>query len=275
MSWIWIVLGAMTGLIILLRLVLTRILRSQIYRTKEPVSATPADQGLEYEERWIRVGSRRLQSWFVEAPTSQSNGPALLLFQGGDDVIGELPPLLKYLHDQGFATLAFDYSGNGQSSGQPSPRAFHQDSMAAFELFQSLLPDRPKYLWGFSAGASRLLTILPSVQEQVEGAFLIGPLASIQVAAGDRLPIPEPLQPVLLPNYADNINWIKQVDKVPVTIIHSRDDELVPFHHARKLAAAGGENVELVPLQSLDHNDCWQPIHDEYWQPVFQRTDLT
>ena len=270
MTGLIILLAALSGLL-LLRWLLTRFLRSQMNRAKAAEAGTPADYDLNYREHWIELGNRKLQAWTIKAPEGRAPAPALLLFQGGDDVISEMGHLHRYLHDHGCSVMAFDYSGNGRSTGEPSTEAFHQDSLAVFERFESQFDGQPKYLWGFSAGCARLLSILPQVQHRVDGAFLVGPFASMRAVARERLPLFSPLDRLLIPDMANNVKALQEVDAAPVVIIHSRDDEMIPFHHAEKLQAAGRDNIELVPRAGLKHNDCWQPINDEYWQPVFDR----
>ncbi|MFP3854026.1 MAG: alpha/beta hydrolase [Anaerolineales bacterium] len=263
------------GLLLLPRLLLTRYVRSQIYRGKPAEGGTPAAHGLSYQEHWIQSGDHRLQAWYVEPPAEDPGAPSFLLFQGGDDVIGELGHVQKYLFDHGYGSFVFDYGGNGRSIGQPSASSFRRDSRAAYELFTSLVGDQPKYLWGFSAGTLRLMMILPEVQAELDSAFLVGPFASLRQIASDNMPFPDWVMPLLLPDDGNNEDLLTQVHQTPVTIVHSRDDELAPVHHAHKLESAGGENVELALLDGLLHNDCWDPIHDAYWEPVFSRLGQT
>ena len=46
----------------------------------------------------------------------------------------------------------------------------------------------------------------------------------------------------------------------PVLVIHSRDDEIIPYHHAERIHDSAGEPRELLTLRG-SHNDAW--LRDE------------
>ena len=170
-------------------LALRMMMRNAFLGTKAAGAETPADHDLAYEEHWIELDDRRLQAWYVPGP--QADAPALLLFQGGHDTISELGHLQKYLYDHGFATLAFDFTGNGNSSGEPTMDRINADGVATYHLLRELVgADRPIYLWGFSLGAARTLAAAAHGQLDVAGIFLVGPFLSTRAAVHDRLPLP-------------------------------------------------------------------------------------
>jgi pimeloyl-ACP methyl ester carboxylesterase len=69
------------------------------------------------------------------------------------------------------------------------------------------------------------------------------------------------------------IRWLLHLDMntreyvadsdVPTLVIHSRDDEIVPFQHGRRVAEAAGERAELLEI-SGGHNTGFLESRDTY-----------
>lgn len=238
--------------------------------TKPNGSLTPRDCGLAYEEYWIPVGNRQLQAWFVRAPAGASASCAMLLFQGGNDVISELDPLQKYLFDHCISSLAFDFAGNGRSTGQPSVETLTDDGVAAFRKLRELVGAETRvYSWGFSSGTARLLAALNQGQVKPDGVVLMGPFTTSRALMLHHMRIlPKGLGPLFLPEHWNNVAMLQQLT-VPVLIVHSRADEAVPFAQGEILAQAGQGPISLRAVDGLKHNDCWNPLHEAYWLPVF------
>lgn len=244
------------------------------FATKPSGSLTPRDYGLAYEEHWLPVGNRHLQAWFVRAPTGTSVPRAMLLFQGGNDVISELGPLQKYLFDRHVSSLAFDFAGNGRSTGGPSVEALTEDGVAALRRLAELTgPGTRRYAWGFSSGTARLLAALARDAAPLDGVVLMGPFTTSRALMLHYVRLlPRALGPHFVPEYWDNIASLRQVG-APVLIVHSRADEAVPFAHGEELAQVGQARISLRAVEGLKHNDCWSPPHEAYWLPVFDFLD--
>jgi alpha-beta hydrolase superfamily lysophospholipase len=253
-----------------LRLALQAIAWKAWFGTKPNGSLTPKDYGLIYEEYWIAVKDRKLQAWFVRAPTRGSAPRAMLLFQGGNDVISELGPLQKYLFDHHISSLAFDFTGNGRSTGQPSVETLTEDGLAAFQKLQELVGAETRvYAWGYSSGTARLLAALNQGQVKLDGVVLMGPFTTSRALMLHHMHfLPKGLGALFIPEYWNNVAMLQQLT-VPVLIVHSRADEAVPFAHGEILAQAGQVPIRLRAVDGLKHNDCWNPLHEAYWLPVF------
>src|SRR5213075_3127589 len=98
-------------------------------------SRTPATRGMVFEEIPIRSGDRTLRSFYVPA-----DGPGLLIFHGNGEAISGWVDAIRILHDGGAAAMVFDYSGFGDSGGEPTLAHFHEDGIAAWRSFRTGLP---------------------------------------------------------------------------------------------------------------------------------------
>lgn len=252
---------------------LHRIAWTAWFRTKPAGPETPASTGLPFEEHWINVDGRRLQAWYVPAPGEGRARAALLLFQGGNDTISEMGELLKYVHDHGLASLAFDFAGNGRSTGKPSVETLIEDGVAALARLRELVGAEARvYLWGFSSGTGRALAVAARTREVIDGVVLMGPFTTSRALMLHYIKfVPPAAAGFLVPDYWDNRRLLEQFT-APVLIVHSRDDELVSFAHGEALARSCPDRVRLQAVAGLKHNQCWNPVHEDYWRPVFDIT---
>jgi fermentation-respiration switch protein FrsA (DUF1100 family) len=69
-------------------------------------------------------------------------------------------------------------------------------------------------------------------------------------------------------NQFDSIKKISDV-RVPVLMIHSSDDELVPFNDSRRLYALAHEPKELVEIHG-SHRDAFVKSFDAYYDKIDQ-----
>jgi pimeloyl-ACP methyl ester carboxylesterase len=114
-------------------LTLTRLmLRSR----RAPLTRTPADAGLAYEDVAFRASDGvGLKGWFVAAG---ARGPAIAFVHGWmwnrlGNVAGQTPvpdkdvdflPAVAALHEAGFHVLLFDLRGHGESDDAPGPQTY-------------------------------------------------------------------------------------------------------------------------------------------------------
>jgi fermentation-respiration switch protein FrsA (DUF1100 family) len=149
----------------------------------------------------------------------------------GED-LGSLRNFLGDLRDHGFAIFAFDYRGYGASTGWPSERNSCEDieSAYAYMVEKLKIPPESIVVYGTSLGSGPA-TYLAS-RNKVAGLILEGAFVSafrvrtvIPIFPFDKFP---------------NINRISQV-KCPVLVMHSKDDEVVPFWHGEALFERAAE----------------------------------
>jgi len=241
------------------------------FSTRRPGTATPADAGLTYSEHWISNGKRRLQAWLVRAANHAGPDTVVLLFQGGSRVISELVGAQEYLYDHAVSSMVFDFGGNGNSTGEVSREAIRDDGVAAFHKLQELVgTDTRIFLCGFSRSAGRLLAAISESHIEADGVILIGAYTTTRDVMLARCHwMPRWIGERLFPTYWDNLTAIRSV-RCPVLLVHSTDDELVPIAQSRKLCEVNNALIRLVAVIGLKHDDSLHPLHEEYWNPIFE-----
>jgi pimeloyl-ACP methyl ester carboxylesterase len=212
------------------------------------LTATPSQIGLEFEDVRITTVDRvDLHGWYVAAPIG---APAVILCHGNAGNIAHRLDWLEMFCGMGFAVLLFDYRGFGRSSGSPTEQGTYLDAQAAWD-----------YLTNTKGVSPRSIVIV--------GESLGGPIAAHlakDVAPGAVILVSTFTS---VPNLAGNLYWYLPVRllarfqyptaeyvarvHVPTLVIHSRDDETIPFLHGEELRRRASGPAQLLEIFG-DHN---------------------
>jgi fermentation-respiration switch protein FrsA (DUF1100 family) len=212
------------------------------------LSADPATVGLPFEETTIRTqDAETLHGWWLPADGADLS---VLFLHGNAGNISHRLDSLALFHRLGVNVLIIDYRGYGRSSGTPSEQGVLRDAEAAWVYLtenKDISPDRI-IVFGRSLGGAAAAWLTSRVD--AGGLILESTFTSVPDAAADVywwLPV-RWLSRLRL----DTRHWLGKVH-CPVLIVHSRDDEIIPFHHARHLYEAAPPDKRLFALKG-DHN---------------------
>ena len=213
------------------------------------VEATPADLGLAFDAVTLRTADgEALAGWFIPAPAARG---ALLYLHGNGGNIGHRLDQIEVFHRLGLNILIIDYRGYGASSGKPSEEGTYQDALAAWNWLtqeKRLAPERI-VLFGESLGGS--IAAWLAARHKPAGLVIYASFTSVPEMARAVYPL---FPASLLVRYRyDTRAALKNVN-CPVLILHSREDEIVPFGHGQALLEAAREPKRLVELRG-GHND--------------------
>ena len=210
-------------------------------------AATPRDAGLDYQQVTIAASEEKLNAWFV--PAQQARG-VVLFFHGNGGSIAHRLDYLQMFHELGLSVLIFDYRGFGKSSGKPSEEGTYRDAEAAWKYLVETRHVAPSsiVLYGESLGGA----VAAWLATRVKPRALI--IASTLTSVPDLAAKYYYLFPVrLLVRYQYNTKKYLQAVACPVLIVHSREDEIVPFEHGEQLFAAAHEPKQLLEIHG-GHN---------------------
>ena len=206
---------------------------------REP-PADPSSLGLEFEEIYFATADGvQLNGWLVPAPGSFSTSRGtLLFFHGNAGNIGHRLDSIRLFTEMGLDVFIFDYRGYGRSSGRPSEQGTYEDGLAAWHWLtrERGVAQQRIVLFGRSLGGA----VAVDLATRVEAAGLI--MESSFTSVPDRGAELYPYLPVrLLSRFRyDNLEKIGRVN-MPLLLVHSRDDEIIPFRHGRRLFVAARE----------------------------------
>lgn len=242
------------------------------------VAVSPQTYGLQYESLRIPTADgETLHAWWV--PADGARGTVLFFHGNAGNISHRLDYLLMFNHMR-FTTLIVDYRGYGESTGAPSEEGTYRDADAAWEYLRDArsLRSQDVVIAGESLGgavASRLaarISLIPSPSPEGrkeadssplhkgEGSGVrVGPRAVVLFSTftsatdlGAQIYWFLPVRLISRLGY-DNMENLKRIH-APVFIAHSRDDDVIPYSHGRKLFDAANEPKAFLEM-SGGHND--------------------
>lgn len=209
----------------------------------------PDSIGLDYESvDLLTEDGIKLDAWFV--PAHEPRG-VVLFFHGNAGNISHRLDSLKIFHDLNLSTLIFDYRGYGRSEGSTSEEGTYRDADAAWRYLTESrgIPASQIILFGRSLGAA-VAAYLASRQRPagliIESGFMSVP----ELAA--KLYRWLPARWLARFNYPTS-DYL-QVASLPVLIVHSRDDEIIPFEQGKMLFEQARMPKQFLSLRG-GHND--------------------
>jgi fermentation-respiration switch protein FrsA (DUF1100 family) len=212
------------------------------------LTANPADVGLDYETVTLSTSDHvKLHGWFIPA---RSERGTLLFFHGNAGNISHRLDSLKIFHDIGLSTLIIDYRGYGRSQGSISEHGTYLDAEAAWSYLTLTrkVSAREIVVFGRSLGAA----IGAYIAAQQKPAALI--LESAFTSVPDMAARLYPVFPVrLLSRFHYNTEQLLLSVSCPVLIIHSPNDEIIPYENGLKLYKRAREPKRFLELRG-DHN---------------------
>ena len=219
--------------------------RKMVFPAGGRMEATPGDVGVRYEDVRRTVDGKMTHGWYMYADTPREGGGVILFCHGNAGNISNRLDSCEVFFDAGFDVLLFDYGGYGLSEGKASEKRCYADARAMWRYLtedKGIAADRI-ILFGRSLGGGVALDLATEVQPRaliLESTFL-----SAAKLGQESLPF---LPVKLLLRYRfDNASKIGQVH-VPLLMLHSREDEIVPFRHGEELFKLANDPKRFVEI---------------------------
>jgi fermentation-respiration switch protein FrsA (DUF1100 family) len=251
---------------------------------REPPERTPADAGLEYREVSFESADRvPLEAWWVPPAEGESSRAAVLVHGWGgdksDEHVIETAPIYA---SAGYGVLLLDLRGNGGSGGERRTLGYKEtrDVQGALAwLDEEGFEPGEVVLHGWSMGGATVVRSAPGtgVAAVIEEAGY----ADLPLLLRRQLPETTGLPSLFSPGvflaaklFLGFDPWAVQPSEdaarlreegVPLFVIHSTDDEVVPFEHAELFESAYPE-ARLWKIEGLGHVEAY--THREYRQKL-------
>jgi uncharacterized protein len=232
-----------------------------LYQTVRPEkvlsTVTPKDVGLAFEDVVLTTADGlRLAAWYVPAVTPSD--AAVVVLHGYPADKGDLLSRAAFLA-QTYDLLLIDFRSFGKSEGSYTtlgPKEV-EDVLAAVRYLDEVKKKSRIGVYGFSMGGTVALTSLAKT-DRVDAVVSEAAWGDNRLMAEQPYRYLGPLKTACaaLTVYAARVALGVDVDaaspvraakeaKVPILLIHSRRDQVVPFIHAELLASALGSNPAL------------------------------
>lgn len=251
---------------------------------REPPERTPADAGLEYREVSFESADRvPLEAWWVPPAEGESSRAAVLVHGWDGDKSDEhvIETASIYVR-AGYGVLLLDLRGTGGSGGERRTLGYKEtrDVQGALAwLDEEGFEPGEVVLHGWSMGGATVVRSAPGtgVAAVIEEAGY----ADLPLLLRRQLPETTGLPSLFSPGvflaaklFLGFDPWAVQPSEdaarlreegVPLFVIHSTDDEVVPFEHAELFESVYPE-ARLWKIEGLGHVEAY--THREYRQKL-------
>ncbi len=234
------------GLVLLLAFIFQERL---LYFPLRSMAVTPAAAGLEFEEVWLTTGDGvRIFGWYVPAAGSRR---ALLFFHGNGGNISHRLDSIAQFQRLGLNVFIIDYRGYGHSEGRPTEAGTTLDAAAAWRYLVEQRGFAPEQIVIFGRSLGGAVAAGLAEQQRPGALILESTFTSVPDMAARQFPF-LPVRQLSRLHY-NTRERLARID-APVLIIHSPNDEVIPFEHGRALFATAGQPKEFLQIDG-GHND--------------------
>lgn len=240
-----------------------------IFQPMRPHYTSPDAHGVLYEDIYIKTADNvRLHGWKLLA--SHNTNGSVLFFHGNGDNISTHFANVYWLTEHGFDVYLFDYRGYGKSEGLPQLDAVISDveDMLAYTVRQ--LPEDEKLIvMGHSLGGSVSIygVAHSGYRDRIKALVTVEAFSDYHDIAQDMLAtswltwlFQWPLSFTIDNSYSP-LDAVAGVSPVPLLIMHSKYDELIPFYHAEALYFSARQPKKLQLVDS-DHNHVFNKMEN-------------
>jgi len=206
---------------------------------------TPDRFGVAYDDVWLTAADgTNLHAWLLSPPEGTPKSDAVVLYlHGNAENISTHSRSIFWLVEAGYSVLALDYRGFGASQGSARMPEVLFDVEAGAAWLANNFPDERLIVLGQSMGAALAITFTADKGEQygVDLVLAEAPFAgfgSVARAMLQKSVVGFLISPLtyLIPTRWDPREKIGSV-QVPVMIMHSRMDDIVPVGESEALMA--------------------------------------
>jgi hypothetical protein len=226
------------------------------------IPAPPADLGREARIVRFKGQDGGLVAWVIPPPSAADSARWVLILHGnaGNLATPGRPEHDRQLHDLGLGVLAPDYRGYGESEGRPSEAGLYADARASYDFLRDSLGVPPPriLIYGHSLGSAVATQLATSVE--AAGLILEGSFTSV-ADLGQEI---YPWVPVrwFSRNRFDSRSRIGKL-RMPLLMIHGRNDVTVPLAQGRRLFAAAPEPKTFLEVPG-GHDDAYEVGAEAY-----------
>ena len=228
---------------------------SRVYHPGRTMDATGAELKRPFENVFFKSGDGvDLNGWYYPAgPNSPRAKIAVLVCHGNAGNISDRLDLYRPLLDAGAAVFAFDYRGFGLSRGRPSEEGTYRDAQAAYQwLRQKGFAGSNIIVYGESLGGGIASELC--LREEIAALILQSTFTSIPDVGAELYPW-LPVKRISTIQY-DTRSKLPKL-KIPVLVMHSRDDNVIEFGHSQRNLAAANEPKFFCELTGEHNGLAW------------------
>lgn len=205
-----------------------------------------------FESRNVYFESKsgnKLQGWIFKADDEINTGISILFLHGNAGSILSHVTIVKPLVEKGFNVFLFDYSGFGFSEGKAKRNILPEDAQSALDFYleQIECKDKKVIIYGQSLGGHLAIEVAKNNQEKIKGLVIEGAFTNHD-EIGSYAFKPGFIAKMMIREFYNGLKNIKKLN-IPVMVIHSINDETIPFFMGEKLFKAANSPKQFYQLE--------------------------
>lgn len=226
------------------------------------LEATPRDVGLDYVDvNFETADGLTLHGWYIYAHNPR--GTVLFLHGNAGNISHRLHSVAIF-HALGLNTFIIDYRGYGQSEGKPGEEGTYLDADAAWQHLVTERGEDPARIVVFGRSLGGAIAAWLATKYKPAALIVESSFTSVAEMAAHLYPY-MPVRFILRLRYPV-IDFVTRI-RCPVLIVHSRDDEIIPFAMGKALYKAAPGPKAFLELAG-DHNSGILLLPDRYRQKL-------
>ncbi|WP_372965841.1 alpha/beta hydrolase [Marinobacter sp.] len=221
---------------------------------------TPDRLNLEYEDVYLNTtDGETLHGWWLPSLLDEPAKGTVYYLHGNAQNISAHILNAAWLPEQGFNVFTIDYRGYGQSTGAPDIEGALHDVETGLRWLarHNSNTKQPLIILGQSLGGALGLVLASEWQQRNEepglnSVILDGTFSGFRYIAREKLssfwltwPFQIPLSWTIPGDY-EGTDKITSISPVPLMIIHSTRDSIIPFHHGVMLYDAAAQPKQFL-----------------------------
>lgn len=220
-----------------------------IYFPGKEIHETPKNIGLRHEDIAFETKDGvSISAWYI--PAEKERG-VILFCHGNAGNISDRLDSIKIFHDLNLSVLIFDYRGYGKSKGRPSEKGTYRDAEAAWDYLIKVKKKSPGKIIAFGRSLGGAVAAELALRRHPAGLIIESSFKSLP-DLGKKF---YPWLPVRLLSRFEYATIDKvALIKCPKLIVHSPEDEIVPFEHGRAIYEKASPPKEFLEITG-GHNE--------------------
>lgn len=246
----------------------------------QSVENCPNDLTCETVEFSSESGSL-IKGWFVKG---QENKGVIVFMHGVRGNRASMIDRMKFLHQDGFSVLAFDFQASGESIGKLITFGYleSRDATASLKFVKEKLPNEKVGVVGISMGGAAFL--LQKEPQKIDALILEMVYPTMNQAVKNRLNLwlfsgAENLSPLLTLQFplrlGVSVDELRPIDKIknincPTFFIVGENDQHTTLAESRQLFESANQPKNLWIVPQAEHGDLLKIVPEEYEQKVLE-----
>ena len=252
--------------VVLLPVVTVFAQKSMVFVPSKAVKFSPADININFEE--IQLGENKLNCWWI--PVKNKHAKTVIFCHGNAGNLSNRLDTVAFYHKVlNCSLMIFDYSGYGKSGGKVGETQCYKDVRVVYDYVIDELKVKPEdvVIHGRSLGGAVAVDLVKD--KPCAGLIMESTFTSVPDMADEMVPI-FPIQWFISIGFSS----IDKIDKVevPLLLIHSKGDEIIPYKMGRSLFKKANEPKFWLEI-SGDHNGGWlesEKVYSKGMQDFFK-----